>query len=119
MDRIKRSGHFSLLSLLPWLLLALAIEQGTALSFYPDSNFSRQTELVEQTATNADYHLQLEKNTELNRGNYTSDDTAFLAILPTTTGLLALDSSSTFVHLHYQNLLITWMHSRSLPYQLS
>ena len=119
MDRIRLSDRFSLFSLLPWLLLALAIEQGPALSFYPDTNFSQQTELVEQLATDVDYRLQLEEELEPNCGNYTITDTALLAIAPITTGRLSLDASSNYIHLHHQKLLITWIQSRSRLYQLS
>ncbi|NET31299.1 MAG: hypothetical protein F6K19_04775 [Cyanothece sp. SIO1E1] len=119
MDRIRISDRFSLLSLLPWLLLALAIEQGPALSFYPDTNFSQQTELVEQAASDVDYRLQLEEDQEWDFGSQTYTGVPLLACFPHATNLLSLDSSSSFIHLQYRNLLISWIQSRSLPYQLS
>ena len=119
MDRIRLSDRFSFLSWLPWLLLALAIEQGPALSFYPDNNFSQQTELLEQAATDADYHLQWEEDVERNHGDYGITDTAFPAFSSNLTDSLPLKASSTFIHLYHQNLLISWIQRRSLPYQLS
>ena len=119
MDRIKLSDRFSLLSLLPWLLLALAIEQGPALSFYPDNNFSQQTELVEQAANDVDYRLQLEEDLQHDYGDCAIAYTASPSIALNPTGLLLPASSSFFIHLHCQNQLISWIQSRSLPYQLS
>ena len=119
MDRIRLSDRFSFLSWLPWLLLALAIEQGPALSFYTDNNFSQQTELIEQAATDTDYRLQWEEDLERNHGNYGSTDTALSVVSSNLTDHFSLDVSSSFIHLYHQNLLISWIQRRSLPYQLS
>lgn len=119
MNRFRIPERFSLISLLPWMLLALAIEQGPALSFYPDSNFSQQIELVEAASVEAPSSLSLESYQETYQGNATVPQSVYVAIPSSFIPAHSADFYSTsFIHQHVQRCLLSWIQSRSLPYQL-